>query len=825
MNPVVFFPDYLQNKIVHETSERKLITLRDPLARRNGVAAARFAIRWAGLLFLFVFFGALPGASWETQQAVAAEPISQEIAIEAKDGLLTATFSDRTDDSVLRAAIPGLVAKGVQSIVLRGTPVHDIQLLARFPGLRALDIGGTQVRDLAPLEGLTGLQTLNLQFLRVGDLRPLASIASLRTLNLGGTEVSDLTPLGRLTELSELSLAVTKVKDLAPLAPLGGLRSLDLSSTRVRDLRPLAGMTRLRFLNLNGTSVDDIQPLAGLMALHTLDLGGTRVAEVRALAGLRELRSLNLESTQVSDVTPLVSLPLLHSVAVGGSLVRGVTPLTYLAAATAAGANQAEPDPVLVWNDQANRAIQATRTDAFVASRALALESIAVLDTIKSIDGAGAFLLRLPAPHDISVNVAVASAAHAVLTHLFPSQHAMLDRTLAAALAREPGGPARARAIAFGRAMADMVVMVRDEDGSMTPRARLGDTDYGAVTAGEWRPTSPVFLPPAHPEWATMQPFGLTGPGQFRPAGPPALQSAAFRQARADVAALGAAQSTTRTAEQTEIAHYWSDAIGTYAPAGHWNAIAANIAGPLRLGIAVEAELFAELNIAIADAGIAMADAKYTHRMWRPISAIREGDDAEPPIPGWTPLLETPNHPGYISGHSTFSGAAATVLTAWFGTRPFTFSSANVPGVTRHFASFQKAADEAAASRVYGGIHFGFDNVDGLATGRSVGAWTMAMFGRVAEDRGPILMMMDPAMTMANKDPNEVIGCALDNIAPLNSVSVELDGDGDPFSVAVDGQGLFTLPRDRLGASRPRMAVLTAISASGRKNVLRVAIN
>lgn len=245
---------------------------------------------------------------------------------------------------------------------------------------------------------------------------------------------------------------------------------------------------------------------------------------------------------------------------------------------------------------------------------------------------------------------------------------------------------------------------------------------------------------------ATLQPFALARPDQFLPAGPPAPETEAFLRGRADVIALGGLHSPVRAPEQTEIAHCWSDAIGTYAPAGHRNAIAANFVAPLRLGVAVEAELFAKLNVALADAGIATADAKYTFWERRPITVIRSGDLTTSPNSDWTPLLETPNHLSYLSGHSTFSGVAAAVLSAWFGIHSLTFSSASLPGVTRHFDSFQQAAEEAAASRVYGGIHLAFDNKDGLATGNAMGAWTMAVFQRTNEDRGPVVMMMDGSM-------------------------------------------------------------------------------
>jgi hypothetical protein len=164
------------------------------------------------------------------------------------------------------------------------------------------------------------------------------------------------------------------------------------------------------------------------------------------------------------------------------------------------------------------------------------------------------------------------------------------------------------------------------------------------------------------------------------------------------------------------------------------------------------------------------------------------------------------------------------VLTTWFGSRPFTFSSAALPGVTRHFDNFQQAAEEAAMSRVYGGIHYPFDNADGLTTGRSVGAWTMAVFEKIDEDRGPIVVMMGRSMPMANVDPRAVVGCALDNLSPVNSVTVRLDND-EPFNVAVDDRGVFTLPAERVGALRGRRVALTATSITGRSSTVQAQLD
>ncbi len=384
-------------------------------------------------------------------------------------------------------------------------------------------------------------------------------------------------------------------------------------------------------------------------------------------------------------------------------------------------------DVIIDWNTQTNLAIQAERTDPFNAARALALESLAVLDTVKAIAGERGFLVHKAAPGGLDAHAAAASAGRTMLLHLFPSRRQALDAALAVSLAGRPAGAARDAAVAFGASVADAVQALRADDGSQIEAGW-----HHGTQPGQWQPTPPERLPPLHPQWATVKPFAMARPDQFRPLGPPALGTKIYRDAVTSVARLGATNSTARTKEQTEIARYWSDAIGTYAPAGHWNAIASSVMAPRKLGLIAEAELFAELNVAMADACIAMADAKYTYWYWRPITAIRAGSDGVAEIPDWWPLLETPNHPSYISGHSSFSGAAALVLTKWLGGDPFSFGSASLPGVMRHFPSFTAAAEEAAMSRVYGGIHFAFENADGLATGRKVGAWTLGAFKGVA---------------------------------------------------------------------------------------------
>jgi hypothetical protein len=197
------------------------------------------------------------------------------------------------------------------------------------------------------------------------------------------------------------------------------------------------------------------------------------------------------------------------------------------------------------------------------------------------------------------------------------------------------------------------------------------------------------------------------------------------------VKAYGASNSTVRTAEQTDIAKVWAAGAGTVTPPGMWNEIATQ-AGTVK-GNSLEDNLrmYGTLNIALADAAIASWDTKYTDSFWRPITAIRNGDldgnSATAVDATWTSLLTTPPHPSYTSGHSTFSAAGAAVLGTLFGDNvSFTVTSPDTPGVTRNFNSFSVAAAEAGQSRIFGGIHYQFDNQIGLTMGQQIGNYVTA---------------------------------------------------------------------------------------------------
>jgi membrane-associated phospholipid phosphatase len=385
-------------------------------------------------------------------------------------------------------------------------------------------------------------------------------------------------------------------------------------------------------------------------------------------------------------------------------------------------------DVVLEWNQLALHAVGQARVSPVVASRALAITQAAVYDAVNAIDRSfEPYHAHVHASRGASLAAAAAQAARDTLAALFPSQAGTFDTALAADLVDLPPGRAR-QGVEVGREVARQILEWRSTDGSGATVTYTPGTD-----PGDWRPTPPAVLPALAPQWPYVTPFAMTSGDQFRPGAPPALDTADYAAAFDEVKSLGRADSTTRTAEQTQIARFWNDGLGTAFAPGYWNRIAQDVATDRGLDLVSDARLFALLNIATADALISCWDAKYTYNLWRPVTAIRAADtDGNPDTEadaGWTPLLVTPNFPSYTSAHSTVSAAAAGVLTALFGPDyHFTVGAEGLPGVTRSFDSFGAAAAEAGQSRIYGGIHYQFDNATGQQVGRSVASYVTDHF-------------------------------------------------------------------------------------------------
>jgi membrane-associated phospholipid phosphatase len=338
------------------------------------------------------------------------------------------------------------------------------------------------------------------------------------------------------------------------------------------------------------------------------------------------------------------------------------------------------------------------------------------------------YLVQSQVPASASREAAASAAAHATLVNLFPGSTSSFDALDATILAAIPDGPHKTAGIVWGEFVTSQILAGRSNDGSnaiVPPPSGSGP--------GAWVPTPPAFLAYLLPQWGFVAPFGMSSSSQFRPPGPPSLDSQQYADDYNEVKQLGAAVGSTRTAEQTQIALFWADGAGTETPPGHWNSIAQLIAAAQGNTLEQNARLFALLNIAMADAAICAWDAKYTFDFWRPVTAIAV---AEPQLT-WMSFIVTPPFPDYVSGHSAFSGAAATVLPFFYGTEhlPFITGSDFLPGVYRSFSTCLDAAEEAAMSRIYGGIHFRSASEDGLQAGISIGQWVTTHYLRPRDNR------------------------------------------------------------------------------------------
>jgi hypothetical protein len=395
-------------------------------------------------------------------------------------------------------------------------------------------------------------------------------------------------------------------------------------------------------------------------------------------------------------------------------------------------------DVVHDWNDVALSAIQNTSAPPPKAARALAMMHVAIYDAINSIDSTHqSFRVYVTDLQTASREAAAAQAAFRILAHLFPAECARLEGELARSLSQVSEGPAKSAGIRLGDVVASQIVEWRKDDGSERSVPKTPGTQ-----PGQWRPTPPEYQPAILPNWASVTPFGIRYASQFRPPFPPQLTSDEYTRDFDEVRTLGAANSAIRDEQQTQIALFWADGPGTVTPPGHWNRIAQNVARARNLSAHDNARLFALLNVALADAAIVCWDMKYACNFWRPITAIREadtdGNDRTNREPTWRSLLNTPPFPSCTSGHSTFSGAAAQVLALFFGRDDIGFTdTSGQPGNARTFTSFSQAAKEAGRSRIYGGIHFEFDNRAGLESGRAVGQYVVDQ--HLKPDQAPTL--------------------------------------------------------------------------------------
>jgi hypothetical protein len=403
---------------------------------------------------------------------------------------------------------------------------------------------------------------------------------------------------------------------------------------------------------------------------------------------------------------------------------REVLPLSVLSLALAP---LASADVVTDWNAQALSAIQAAGSPPPAASRALAIVSASVYDAVNSVDRTHApYMVDTIATPGTDRQAAAIAAASSALAALYPAQAATFNTLRTTQLSLIPDSAGKSAGISLGDSIATSITTTRTTDGSAT----VAPPYTGGTGIGQWRPTPPANANGLLPAWGNVTPFSINSGAQFRPSAPPAIGSPEYTAAYNEVKAIGRATGSTRTQDQTDIARAWAFGGGTITPPGGWNKIASDLSAQRSLSLSDNARMFAMLNVAQADAAIACWDAKYVFSMWRPITAINEGEnDLNPGTAGdaaWTSLLTTPNFPTFTSGHSTFSRASATILAYFLGGDAISLSFQGDNGIMRSLTSLNEAANEAGLSRIYGGIHFSFDNTAGQQCGLDVANWVIA---------------------------------------------------------------------------------------------------
>ncbi|MEO5894604.1 MAG: vanadium-dependent haloperoxidase, partial [Vicinamibacterales bacterium] len=395
--------------------------------------------------------------------------------------------------------------------------------------------------------------------------------------------------------------------------------------------------------------------------------------------------------------------------------------------ALAVNATPARADVVLDWNATM---ISVLTGPPFPASRFAAITQLAVFEAVNAITGDYTpYLGTITGPAGASPDAAAAAAAHRVLRTYFPGQAAALDAAYAASLSGIADGPAKVDGVAIGEAAAAAMISLRSNDGS-TPSASYLPT---TTDPGQWQLTAGCGVAGgAFLHWGGVTPFALQSAGQFRPGPPPSLTSGEYRKDFNEVLASGGIDSGVRPPDRTDVAFFYA----RLSPVTWANSAARQVAAANGGSLSENARALALLNMALSDAAVATFEAKYFYTFWRPETAIHradeDGNDKTNADRGFVPLVSAPCFPGYPSNHATVSYAAREVLERLYGPsgHSISLSTTQLPGVTLTYSAFKRITDDVDDARVFGGIHFRFDQESGGKLGTSVGAYVVKTYLR-----------------------------------------------------------------------------------------------
>jgi len=391
-----------------------------------------------------------------------------------------------------------------------------------------------------------------------------------------------------------------------------------------------------------------------------------------------------------------------------------------LAAALMVSAAVAHANPVLDWN---TFALTLPAGNPFNQARVLAATQLAVFEAVNAIEGGYEPYLGtvavpvVTAPVGASADAAAIAAAHTVLKAYLPGSAGLIDGFRTTSLGTIADGPSKESGIAVGEAAAAAILAARFDDGA-TPAQSYNPSSNDPYT---WQLTGScaagVFA-----NWPNLRPFGLADASGYRADPPPALGSTAYAKDFNEVKLMGRKISTARTEERGVNALFYAAS----SPAYVMDMAARQIAVAQGRSMLHTARALALINMAISDAAVASFGSKYLYTTWRPETAIHfadgDGDERTDADTLWEPLIAAPCFPSYPSNHGTLSGGGAEALRRIYGEGGHAIKITHVafPGLENEYTNFNQIEADISDARVFGGIHFRYDQVAGAALGRAV---------------------------------------------------------------------------------------------------------